>query len=114
MSSQRILPAVALGLALATLCACAPQMDDGDESPQAGATTAFGVNGVGNTAVFFVDLYKPWYYFWMFGGAVMRLIICLKDVRVQEAAPLEATRLAAGRRDPHGWAHPVQTGGGRL
>jgi hypothetical protein len=83
--------------------------------PYRGYLIGFVLGGIGVcTAVFFVDLYKPWYYFWMFGGAVMRLIICLKDVRVQEAAPLEATRLAAGRRDPHGWAHPVQTGGGRL
>ncbi len=82
--------------------------------PYRGYLIGFVLGGIGVcTAVFFVDLYKPWYYFWMFGGVVMRLIICRKDVRVQEAAPLEATRLATGPRDPHGWAQPVQQSGGR-
>ena len=55
----------------------------------------------------------PWYYFWMFGGAVMRLVICLREIPVTEPAPVQSTRLATGRRDPHGWAAPAHTGGGR-
>jgi CxxC motif-containing protein (DUF1111 family) len=55
MTTQRILATAGLCLAIAALSACAPDMGGGEETPQAGATTAFGVNQVGNSAVFFVD-----------------------------------------------------------
>lgn len=82
-------------------------------APYRGYLIGFVMGGVGVcTAVFFVDLYMPWYYFWMFAGAVMRLVMCLKEIPVREASPVQPTRLATGRRDPHGWAAPAHTGGG--
>ena len=40
---------------------------------------AFVLGGVGIlTAVFFVDLHQPWYYFWMYAGVVMRLVLLVQ------------------------------------
>lgn len=82
--------------------------------PYRGHLIAFVLGGVGVcTAVFFVDLYKPWYYFWMYGGVVMRLIICLRESPVRDEAALPAVRAASRPRDPYGWSQPVHTGGSR-
>ena len=56
------------------------------------------------TAVFFVDLYKPWYYFWMYCGVAMRLVLCAEENPATEAATPRLKRPTV-RRDPYGWAH---------
>jgi hypothetical protein len=79
------------------------------ERPYRGHLVAFVLGAVAvSTAVFFVDLYKPWNYFWMYGGLVMRLAMCVNEVpaRVPERVP--AVPLPTVRRDPYGWAN---TGG---
>ncbi len=79
--------------------------------PYRGQLIAFVLGGIGVcTAIFFVDLYSPFYYFWMYGGVVMRLIICLKESGVQETSA-SSTRLAAPARDPYGWAQPAHSVG---
>jgi O-antigen ligase len=75
--------------------------------PYRGQLIAFVLGTVGLcAAVFFVDLHKPWYYFWMYGGLVMRLVLCVNEVpaTVPEKMPLE--RQPIPRRDPYGWAQP--------
>ncbi len=78
--------------------------------PYRGQLIAFVLGGVGvATAVFFVDLHQPWYYFWMYAGVVMRLVLLVQrqpaKVPVTSAsdAPL---RRPTSRRDPYGWAQP--------
>lgn len=82
--------------------------------PYRGQLIAFVLATVGVcTAVFFVDLYKPFYYFWMYGGVVMRLVICMK---AQTATATEKSLLIPEpetRRDSYGWALPAQSGGNR-
>ena len=65
------------------------------------------------TAVFFVDLYKPFYYFWMYGGVVMRLVICMNEQPVVATEKTTVVRQSATRRDNYGWAQPAQSGGTR-
>ena len=75
--------------------------------PYRGQLIAFVMGGVGvATAVFFVDLYAPWYYFWMYGGLMMRLALCVNEApaTVPERAP--RARLPTIRRDPYGWGQP--------
>ena len=78
--------------------------------PYRGHLIAFvlGTVAVG-TAVFFVDLHQPWYYFWMYAGVVMRLVLLVQ----RQPAKVPVTRTAgatlrppAPRRDPYGWAQP--------
>jgi O-antigen ligase len=79
------------------------------EPPYRGQLIAFVLGAVGVcTAVFFVELYKPWFYFWMYGGAVMRLVLCVNEspVLAPERAPV--MKLPKVRRDPYGW---TQAGG---
>jgi O-antigen ligase len=75
-------------------------------APIRGQLIAFVLGATGVcTAVFFVDLHNPWFYFWMYAGLVMRLVWCV------ERQPENAPALAAPaypptlRRDPFGWAH---------
>ncbi|HEX6639122.1 MAG TPA: O-antigen ligase family protein [Steroidobacteraceae bacterium] len=83
------------------------------QPPYRGHLIAFVLGGVGLcTAMFFVDIYKPWYYFWMYGGVMMRLIICLRESPARDTETIPATR-AAKSRDPYGWSQPVHTGGSR-
>ena len=68
------------------------------------------LGGVGiATAVFFVDLHQPWYYFWMYAGVVMRLVLLVQrkpaKVPVTSASDVPL-RLPTSRRDPYGWAQP--------
>jgi hypothetical protein len=71
--------------------------------PYRGQLIAFVLGGVGVcTAVFFVDLYKPWYYFWMYGGVMMRLIICMNE---ETSRVTEQALAAPAPRDLYGWAH---------
>ena len=73
--------------------------------PLRGQLIAFVLGTVGvATAVFFVDLYKPWHYFWMYGGVAMRLVLCAEQNPITSAATPRVKRPAV-RRDPYGWAH---------
>jgi O-antigen ligase len=78
--------------------------------PGRGQLIAFVLGGVAvATAVFFVDLYKPWFYFWMYAGAAMRLVLCAERSPAKEAAVVPGHRPAI-RRDPYGWAQPHTQG----
>ena len=55
-------------------------------------------------AVFFVELYSPWMYFWMYTGTVMRMVLCIEPVAV--AHPVVARRplrTISPLRDAYGW-----------
>jgi O-antigen ligase len=78
--------------------------------PYRGQLIAFVLGVVGlATAVFFVDLHQPWYYFWMYAGVVMRLVLLVQHkpakVPVMSASDVPL-RLPTSRRDPYGWAQP--------
>jgi O-antigen ligase len=75
------------------------------EPPYRGQLIAFVIGGMGvAAAVFFVDLHKPWFYFWMYAGLAVRLSLCAMEqagtsrLRVAGEAPPPA------RRDLYGWA----------
>ena len=55
-------------------------------------------------AVFFVDLYFSWCFFWMYGGIVMRMVLCIEEQPATVPAPERRVRTRAPRRDPYGWA----------
>jgi O-antigen ligase len=75
--------------------------------PLRGQLIAFVLGAVGvATAVFFVDLHKPWFYFWMYTGAVMRLVLCAERSAVKAPEPAPTVRRPASRRDPYGWTQP--------
>jgi hypothetical protein len=79
------------------------------QPPYRGHLIAFVLGAVAvSTAVFFVDLYKPWNYFWMYGGLAMRLALCVNESPAKVPERLPPVRLPAVRRDPYGWAN---TGG---
>jgi len=74
--------------------------------PMRGQLIAFVLGCVGvATAVFFVDLHKPWFYFWMYGGVVMRMVLCVEKSPVVETTVPRLKRPVV-RRDPYGWANP--------
>lgn len=76
-----------------------------------------GVLGV-CVAVFFVDLYVPWLYFWAYAGVAMRLAVTVESeasepvnaVRTSPAPVREAR--AALATDSHGWIARPQASGG--
>jgi len=73
--------------------------------PLRGQLIAFVLGTVGVvTAVFFVDLHKPWFYFWMYAGVAMRMVICADENPVRDAATVPQVRRPVVRRDPYGWA----------
>jgi O-antigen ligase len=79
--------------------------------PVRGQLIAFVMGGVAiATAVFFVDLYKPWLYYWMYCGAAMRLALSAEHVpAIQPFASAIGARQPAARRDPYGWSgSPLQ------
>jgi O-antigen ligase len=53
------------------------------------------------TAVFFVNLYLPWLYYWAYTGIVMRLAANALEPLAPASAPVAAA--PARRRDSHGW-----------
>jgi len=57
------------------------------------------------TAVFFVNLYTPWLYYWAYAGIVMRLAANALEPQAHVAAApsAPAARRAERVRDPHGW-----------
>jgi O-antigen ligase len=74
--------------------------------PYRGQLIAFVIAGVGvAAAVFFVDLHKPWFYFWMYGGVAMRIAMFASEqpAVVRERAP--RVRRVEKARDPYGWVH---------
>jgi hypothetical protein len=74
--------------------------------PYRGQLIAFVMGAVGVcTAVFFVDLYAPWYYFWMYGGLVMRLSLCVNEAPAAVPERVPRVRVPTTRRDPYGWAN---------
>ena len=75
-------------------------------SPYRGQLIAFVLGTIGVvTAVFFVDLHKPWFYFWMYAGVVMRIVLVAEKEPVTERARPKIKRHAP-QRDPFGWAQP--------
>jgi O-antigen ligase len=75
--------------------------------PYRGQLIAFVLGTVGLcAAVFFVDLHKPWYYFWMYGGLVMRLALCVNELPAPVPEKAALPRQAIAKRDPYGWAQP--------
>lgn len=57
------------------------------------------------TAVFFVNLYSPWHYYWAYVGVIMRLAVNAGTQTATDAAPVHVPRRAptGSVRDPHGW-----------
>jgi len=80
--------------------------------PLRGQLIAFVLGTVGvATAVFFVDLHDPWYYFWMYAGVVMRLVLLVQRAPATATVPRPAgepvpVRRPTIRRDPYGWSQP--------
>jgi hypothetical protein len=66
----------------------------------------FGIGTIAiATAVFFVNLYLPWIYYWSYAGIVMRLAANALEqpVYAPAAVGIEPPRRAERTRDPHGW-----------
>jgi O-antigen ligase len=55
------------------------------------------------TAVFFVNLYLPWLYYWAYAGIAMRLAANALEPPAHAAAPAVAAPVRRAERDPHGW-----------
>jgi len=73
--------------------------------PLRGQLIAFVLGAVGvATAVFFVELHKPWFYFWMYAGVAMRMVICADEQPVEDRSLVPQIRRPVVRRDPYGWA----------
>ncbi len=67
---------------------------------------AFGMATIAiATAVFFVNLYMPWLYYWAYAGICMRLAANALEPPACAVAPAAAApvRRAERVRDPHGW-----------
>jgi O-antigen ligase len=56
-------------------------------------------------AVFFVNLYLPWLYYWAYAGIAMRLAVNALEgpARAPATVAVPPVRRAVGGRDPHGW-----------
>jgi hypothetical protein len=75
--------------------------------PYRGQLIAFVLGAIGVcTAVMFVELYKPWYYFWMYGAVVMRLVLCVNENPAVVPERVPRVRIPTIRRDPYGWSQP--------
>jgi O-antigen ligase len=73
------------------------------QPPARGQLIAFVMGGIAlSGAVFFVDLYEPWFYCWMYTGVVMRIAYCVETAEVPAIADPRA-RLRGPARDPYGW-----------
>jgi O-antigen ligase len=76
--------------------------------PARGQLVAFVIGGIAVCgAVFFVDLYDPWFFFWMYTGVVMRVAYCVQHAPATDAVP-ERMRLSGPARDPYGWSAAQQ------
>lgn len=68
------------------------------------------------TAVFFVNLYLPWIYYWSYAGIVMRLAANALEEPAYAPAPIgiePAPRRSGRVRDAHGWTAASVGGQGR-
>jgi hypothetical protein len=75
------------------------------QPPARGQLIAFVIGGTALcAAVFFVDLYDPWNYFWMYTGIVMRLVYCVETAGATEAVTPRRPQLQGPVRDPFGWS----------
>jgi O-antigen ligase len=76
--------------------------------PVRGQLIAFVLGATGVcTAIFFVDLHNPWFYFWMYAGLIMRMALCVQQNPATVPATMPRTRRHAPARDPYGWTQPV-------
>jgi hypothetical protein len=76
------------------------------QPPYRGHLIGFVLGGVGTAAaVFFVDLYAPWNYFWMYSALVTRIALCVMQSPATEPARVPAVRVPVIQRDPYGWQH---------
>ena len=76
----------------------------------------FGVGTIAvATAVFFVNLYLPWIYYWSYAGIVMRLAANALEPPAYATGPVaaEPARRAERVRDAHGWTAASVNGQGR-
>lgn len=66
---------------------------------------AFGMGTIAlATAVFFVNLYSPWLYYWSYAGIVMRLAANALEPQAYAPEPAAAPpRRTERARDAHGW-----------
>ncbi|HEV8329814.1 MAG TPA: O-antigen ligase family protein [Steroidobacteraceae bacterium] len=67
---------------------------------------SFGIGTIAiAAAVFFVNLYLPWIYYWSYAGIVMRLAANALEPSAYAPAPVAASkpRRVERARDPHGW-----------
>jgi hypothetical protein len=72
--------------------------------PARGQLIAFVMGGIAICgAVFFVDVYEPWAYFWMYTGAIIRMAHCVQHAETPEAV-IERVRNPGPARDPYGWS----------
>lgn len=76
------------------------------QPPYRGQLIAFVIGGVGvAAAVFFVDLHKPWFYFWMYAGLCVRLALCVMEQVGSEKLKAAREPPPPSRQDLYGWAH---------
>jgi O-antigen ligase len=68
---------------------------------------AFGVLAI-SIATFFVDLYKPWMWFWAYAGLVMRIAVNARAKGLETAVETPQPSPALPRRDPFGWVGSAQ------
>lgn len=62
-------------------------------------------------AVFFVDLYSPWHYYWCYAGAMMRIAVNQTErVPVPVVAAPGARAVSGKQRDAHGWTTVASRG----
>ncbi len=66
---------------------------------------SFGIGTIAvATAVFFVNLYLPWLYYWIYAGICMRLAANALEPPAYAQAPVAAVPASRERvRDAHGW-----------
>lgn len=93
---------------LGTAIARAKRASERARPPHRGQLIAFVIGGTAlMTAIFFVDLYNPWHYFWMYAGLVMRVAWSVNEqpaTALAKQAPVRNSD-AGARRDPFGWVH---------
>jgi hypothetical protein len=74
------------------------------EPPVRGQLIAFVIGGIAVcAAVFFVDLYEPWIFFWMYAGVVLRLVHGVEHASAAEPVGAPRVRARGPARDPFGW-----------
>jgi hypothetical protein len=62
-------------------------------------------------AVFFVDLYLPWHYYWAYAGAMMRIAVNQTERMPVPVVTAPGARAVSGKkRDAHGWGTVASRG----